>query len=387
MAIAVIAGEVSGDQLGALILAEFKKIVPLSDILIVGGHRMREVDGCTSVINAEDLSVVGITEVAARYFELRTRLKNLAHTLATSNVDLLVTIDFPGFNLRLARKLAKQGIRTLHIVSPQVWAWREGRVEEIRRHVDELVVLFPFEVEWYRTRGMSVHYFGHPLLDQIAYGHEGNRERVQNEFGEETRTILSWMPGSRENEVRRHLPIMLEAAQKLGGFRYRHLFSRVEGVNPALYPASSIPGVEYYSGPTELLLEAASIGILKSGTITLEALMYNLPMIVVYKVSRITYFIASRLAKIKLIAMPNVLAGREVVSELVQHECTSDSIVSAVEALMAPKQRTRVTQSLKSLSSEFETGGSAHQIAHFIWRQWMIATDPSERIEGVPSNG
>ena len=372
MSIAVIAGEASGDIIGSEILSRFRQIDSVSNVYIVGGPEMQSVEDCATLFDASELSVVGITEVASRYFELRSRLNRLVATLLELEIELLVTVDFPGFNLRLARKLSRAGVRTVHIVSPQVWAWREGRVKMIRRYVDELVVLFPFEVDWYKDRDIDVQYFGHPLLDQIIE----RRSRVEQEaamlFGDEPRPIICWMAGSRNGEVRRHFPMMVAAAEQLGSIRFRHIFSRVEGVDPALYVSPDSVQIEFYDGPTDILLQAASLGVIKSGTTTLQALMYRLPMIVVYKVSRLTYAIASRLAKVKHIAMPNVLAGHQIVPELIQNDFSLTGLTRQVEKMSADNERTRVSASYSKILGKMQRGGAAERTACFLSDQIVV---------------
>ena len=371
MSIAVIAGERSGDEIGALVLRHLSSGLGGDTIFVVGGKEMQSVPDAVTLLDSAELSVAGLTEVARHYFRIRRHFNRLVERLVRERIDLLVTIDFPGFNLRLARALSKRGVRTLHLVSPQVWAWRSWRLRSIRRSFDDLIVFFPFEVDWYARRGMSVEYFGHPGVDAMVESSVEIRERAADLFREETRAIICWLPGSRNSEVQRHLPLMVDAAARLGDDDYLHVLSTVSSVEQALYDRARDAGLQMWNGSTATLLEASTVGVIKSGSSTLHAMVYGLPMVIIYKVSRMTYRVASRLASITMIGMPNILAGRPVVPELVQDEATVESLVAEVRRISDERTNSEIQSVFAEQTDRLATGDASRRIADFILQRYQ----------------
>lgn len=360
--IAVIAGEDSGDALAALVIEQLAPYIPDFRILAVGGERLRAGGRCELIADSSDLSVVGITEVITRYLSLRRAFHRIKTRLLEEKVEHLITIDFPGFNLRLASALKQHGVTTTHMVSPQVWAWREGRVETIRSAISNLIVLFPFEVEFYRQRGIAAQTFGHPLLDALDADSE-NRVRDAIHFvGNDPRPIIAWLPGSRRGELERHLPVFSKAISQLGSEQYRHVISKKESLDASLY---WIPDIEL-STDSSRLLQCASVAVVKSGTATFESMVIGTPQLVVYRVSKLTHLIGKRLAKVTTMAMPNILAGARIVPELIQDDCTAERISGEVVDLLNGDRAREIRERYEEVLSQFERGGTAERIAAYL---------------------
>ena len=357
--IAVIAGENSGDTLAALIIDQLVQLLPSIRILAVGGDKVESLQRCELIAKASDLSVVGITEVVRKYPSLKRAFRQIKSRLLDEDIDHLITVDFPGFNLRLASAVADQKIPTTHVVSPQVWAWREGRVETIRHAISNLFVLFPFEVDYYQERGIEARTFGHPLLDDLDSSSSERELRAQEFKGNDSRQIVAWLPGSRVGELKRHLPIFSGAIERLGHARFRHVVSRVESLAQENY---DIAGVEF-TADTGVLLESASVAVVKSGTSTFEAMAIGTPQVVIYKVSWLTYLLGKQLAKISSMAMPNILANRTVVPELIQGELTPEKLEVSVNEILDQERSIQIRGDYQGILSGFQRGGTVKRIA------------------------
>ncbi len=343
----IVAGELSGDALGAGLMRDLKKRYPHVEFLGIGGPQM-QAEGLKSLFPLERLSVMGLVEVLGRLPELLKIRNSLLALFTEARITGFIGIDAPDFNLRMAAKLRPQGIKTVQYVSPSVWAWRQGRVVGIRQAVDLVLCLFPFEVDFYYKNAVPAVFVGHPLAHSMPLGHQGiTGKRVFAIHPE--RRIVALLPGSRGGEVARLLPVLLEVAACLYA-----LDSQLGFLIPAANAArdaqirlqrDALPEPLRHvvriirptaDGKTGLQVMAASdVVVLASGTATLEALLLTRPMVVVYRVHWLTYWLAKHLVKIAHVALPNILAGREIVPELIQHNATVEHITQAVWALLA----------------------------------------------------
>ncbi len=332
MRILVSAGEASGEMYGAQLIEALRRRDPEIEFFGVGGERMRAA-GCDTVVDARDLSVVGITEILSHLPKIWGLFHKLIAEADRRRPDLAVVIDSPAFNWRVARQMHKRGIPVVYYVCPQFWAWRQGRVRLLRKYVDKALVIFPFEEQFYRERGVDATFVGHPLIDLPRPAM--SRPEYATQFGLDPQKLwITLMPGSRVKEVRMNLPVMLESAAKLGpGYEF------LLPVAPTLerhFLQQQIGRQSIHGAPIHLVNEArpalahSRAGIIASGTATVEAAMMGTPFVMVYRVTPLTYLLGKPRVKVPHFAMVNLIAGREVVPELVQHDFTTEKVVAEV---------------------------------------------------------
>jgi lipid-A-disaccharide synthase len=339
--IGIIAGEASGDLLGARLMRALKRHLPNARFEGIGGSEM-QAEGCNSLFPMERLSVLGLTEILGRYFELR-RLRNhlIAHFLA-SPPDIFIGVDSPGFNLGVEEQLRRAGIATIHYVSPQVWAWRTWRVQKIKRAVDRILVLFPFEQGFYARHGVEATFVGHPLADEI-HGDDDplpHRDRLKLDLN---RPTIALLPGSRVSELKALADVFVETCQWLNA-RHPQLQFIIPFVNRRAqilfeeavrrHQAWDLP-ITRFHGHSREVMAAADVVLLASGTATLEAMLLRRLMVVTYRVSRLSYWLMRAFSHISLYAMPNNLAGRHLVPELLQDDATPENLGAAVQRYLA----------------------------------------------------
>ncbi|MYI99074.1 MAG: lipid-A-disaccharide synthase, partial [Gemmatimonadetes bacterium] len=339
MRIMIIAGEASGEMHGAGVVAALKARRPGIDIFGVGGERM-ERTGCTLVYHIDRFSVMGLTEVVRHLPFIRRALRRLDGLLESRRPDLVILIDYPDFNLRLARKARKRGIPVLYYISPQVWAWRPRRIHAIVRNVDCMAVVFPFEVELYEKAGGKVVFVGHPLLE-VLESRQSRTEFCEAAGLDPDRPIIGMLPGSRVMEVERMLPAMAgtlkTVRQELPGTQgvigLAPTVSRTDltaclAGNAALEEdARRVPVVE---GSTYEVMNHADLLLVTSGTATLESACFGTPLLVLYRMSRMSWWIARRLVSIPDIGLVNVVAGRRIAPEFLQDAVEPESLSPVV---------------------------------------------------------
>jgi lipid-A-disaccharide synthase len=332
------AGEASGDNYGAQLIQALRQLSPSATFVGMGGEKMRAA-GCELLVNASEVAVVGLAEVATHLHAIYGKFRYIVSEAKKRRPNAAVLIDFPDFNLRLARQLHKLGIPVFYFVSPQVWAWRAGRVKQIRKYVSKMIVIFPFEQEFYRKHGVEVSYVGHPL----AYVPESSISR--DEFAsrhslDSAKPWIALLPGSRRKEVRMNLPTMLQAAARLGS-EYQYLLPLASTLNQdwllAQLRSSTMPIT--VTENARATLTHARAAVVASGTATVEAALSGTPFVVVYRLSPLTWLLGRRLVKLDTFAMPNLIAGRHIVTELIQHDFTPENIVRELRAILAEGSR------------------------------------------------
>ena len=330
--IMISAGEASGDRLGAGLARALRDLQPGVELIGMGGGQMAEA-GVRRVQDAAAVAVVGFSEVIAHLPEIRAAMGRLEQVLERERPDVLVPIDFPDFNVRLAARAARAGVPVVYFVSPQVWAWRRRRVRSIRRLVRRMLVLFPFETEFYEQAGVPVTFVGHPLGERRPPA--ASREELASRLAlDPQRRTLALVPGSRRVEVARLLPVMLAAAKILEEDRGDLQF--VVPVAPGLALTEILEPLERHgsehvrahSGDFPDLLTLCEAGVVASGTASLEAAVSGLPIVVVYRISAVSHAIARVLVRVDHVAMPNLVAGRRVVPELIQRQCTPERVAA-----------------------------------------------------------
>ncbi|GAB0056361.1 Lipid-A-disaccharide synthase [Candidatus Magnetaquicoccaceae bacterium FCR-1] len=344
--IMLIAGESSGDHLAGALLADLKAHFPDLESFGVGGARMEE-SGFRSLCHLNELSVIGLVEVVRRLPTLIRRFRQLVAWMRERRPDLLITVDLPDFNFLLARRARVLGIPRIHYVGPQVWAWRAGRVRKLARLLDQLLVLFPFEVSAYANTSLPVTFVGHPLARRTLPG-VAEIGRVRREAGVAAdEKLLLLLPGSRLGEIRRHLGVMVEASRRVveGQSQVRCVLALADTLNEADLAAvmaqvnepatrAFFARIAVRCGQTRLLLAAADAALVASGTATLEAALAGAPMSVMYRVNRLTYEIGRRVVRVSHIALPNLVLGRGLVPERIQSEATPERLAEDARLLL-----------------------------------------------------
>jgi lipid-A-disaccharide synthase len=366
----IIAGEASGDLHGANLVRELKQQVPSVQVFGVGSRNMREA-GVTLLADAAQISVVGATEVLTHLGAIYRVYAVLKRFLREERPDLLVLIDFPDFNILVGKAARTLGIPVLYYISPQVWAWRKGRVRTIAKLVKAIMVLFPFEVDLYREAGADVRFVGHPLVDVVQS--ERTREQARELFGLDPGAMtVALLPGSRRKEIENLLPDMLGAARILGerfpGLQFllpvAPTLSRelIEG-----HVAQCGVPVHVVDGQVYEVLAASDAAIVTSGTATLETGLMAVPMVIVYRISRLSYLIGRMIVDVKNIGLVNIVAGRTVVPELIQDDVSPASIADEIAPFLNdPARRRSVTDELVRVRALLGEGGASRRAAAIV---------------------
>ena len=351
-----------------------------------GGPRMQSIAGENFKNWVGEAAVVGLWEVIKRYGYFRKQFRATLREIAETKPDAVVLIDYPGFNLRLARALRARARapKIIYYISPQVWAWNRGRIKQMARCLDLMLCIFPFEADLYNQSGLRTIFVGHPMIDNLR-AHKIDIERDPN--------LIGLFPGSRSREVRKIFPILLEAARKLRE-RKRNLRFEVAAAaeqvaseirdmldaTPHLNPLPSPRGegrvrgdwqfISIKVGDTAGLMQRAFAGIVASGSATLEATYFRMPFVLIYKVSWLTYFAARLVVKVKYLGMPNVLAGKEVVPEFIQHRAEPRAVASAVARLIDnPEARAQMVFEFDSIVNKLGEGGASERAAEAIYKE------------------
>ncbi len=342
--IAIVAGEASGDLLGSHLIQAIKAHCPDAEFYGIAGAKMIFA-GARTLYPLEKLSVNGYVEVIKHLPELLNIRRKLKNTILADPPDLFIGIDAPDFNLGLETVLKAHGIPTVHYVSPSIWAWRGGRIKTIAKAVSHMLVVFPFETEIYQKAGIPVTYVGHPLADTLPAqpDREGTRARLNLPLAH---PLIALLPGSRVSELKQHAQLFVETAQLI---QARHpqvrfvtpLISREtrEIFTAAMYACAHPPKIQIMIGHADYALVAADIALIASGTATLEAAMLKRPMVITYRVPKMTAYLMRRQAYLPWVGLPNILANRDIVPELVQENATAPQLADALMALLEDKTR------------------------------------------------
>jgi lipid-A-disaccharide synthase len=356
--ILISAGEASGEMYGAQLIEALRRRDPSLEFFGVGGEKMRAA-GCDTVIDAKDLSVVGITEILSHLPKIWGLFHKLIAEADRRKPDLAIVIDSPAFNWRVARQMKKRGIPVVYYVCPQFWAWRQGRVRLLRKYVDKALVIFPFEEKFYRDRGVDAEFVGHPLAELPRPS--VTRDDYAAEHGlVASKPWITLMPGSRVKEIRMNLPEMLWAAEFLGTE-----YSFVIPVAPTIPKALILELMRNGSGtaPIHLTSEAlpalaqSRAAIIASGTATVEAAMMETPFVMVYRVSPLTYLLGRSTVKVPHFAMVNLIAGERVVPELVQQEFTAERVAAEMNRIIPEgSEREKRLEKLGKVRSQLRGG-------------------------------
>jgi lipid-A-disaccharide synthase len=350
------AGEASGDHYGALLMAEISRLAPQAELFGLGGTRMAAA-GLRRIVRAEDVAVMGITEVILHVAHVYREYRKLKASLRAERPDLAILIDFPDVNLSLAAELRRLKIPVVYFVSPQLWAWKKWRLKGVKRNVTRMLVIFPFEEAFYRTHGVTADFVGHPLADLDPP--TVTRDAFARENGlDASKFWVGLLPGSRTRELDANLPTMFEAARLLGpGYEYLLPVAPTLQTAQVQLLAAQAKGVAVrVVHDARAVLQHARASIVASGTATVEAALIGNPFVVVYRVSRITYAVAQRVVRVAHVGMVNLIAGRRIVPELIQHDFTASKVVAELRPLLE-NEEARAT-----MQSDLRTVGAALRV-------------------------
>ena len=335
----MIVGEASGDLHAAGVIREMKKRNPAVELYGVGGDKMIA-EGFRIVYHIREVNFMGFVEVIRHLPVIRAVTFTLKQILQLKRPDVVVLVDYPGFNLRFAKIVKKLGIRIVYYISPQVWAWHRSRVKQMKKLVDKMLVIFPFEVPFYEKEGVPVEFVGHPLLEVVESTMEDRHFRKRYGLDPEL-PILAVLPGSRRQEIDNIFPAMLSAAKAVARERNMQVAIGVaptldEGYFRTMHGSGTVPLVK---GATYDLMHHAAFAMVTSGTATLETAMFSTPMVVVYKTSWMTYLIGRLLVQVKNIGLVNIVAGRTIVPEFIQHRATAKNLAESMMDLFEEEGR------------------------------------------------
>lgn len=328
----LVAGEPSGDLHASRLAREIKSLDPQITLMGIGGANMAA-EGVQLFYRTDELAIIGLPDILKHLKKIKEMFTSFITKVEKEKADLVILVDYPGFNMRLAKELKKRGIKVLYYISPQVWAWGKGRIKKIKEYVDKIIVLFKFEAEMYEKAGVPVEFVGHPLLDIAKVSCDKNTIREKLQLDKSRKTVIL-LPGSREREINALLPVMIEASRKLykkskeiqfivvRSFNLNEeIFARCLKKLKAPYRVAVNTGGELYD-----YLSVSDLAIVASGTVTLECTIMNVPMIITYKASLPTAILMKLFIRISSIGLVNILAGKKIVPELLQYDLTSGNV-------------------------------------------------------------
>jgi len=361
------AGEASGDQHAASLFLELKKLIPEAKAIGMGGARMREA-GVEIRYDSTAIAVIGTVEVIKHYGEIKRALELMKAIAAGEKPDLLICVDYKEFNFRLAKSAKAADVKVLFYVSPQVWAWRPGRVKKYGEAVDHMAVIFPFEVPFYEAHHIPVTYVGHPLAGKVVP--TVPKAEALAEFGlDGDGPVIGLLPGSRANEIKRLLPVILESVELLARRfpKARFVLNQASSVTDDMlrpYLAQCPVAVTAIQGRNYDVLQCCDAVVTVSGTATLEVALAGVPMAIIYQVAPLTYWLGRWLISIQFIGLPNILAGKGIVREFIQHEANADTIAGEIGKIIEdPAYAEQIRQDLHTVKELLGAGGGSANLA------------------------
>jgi lipid-A-disaccharide synthase len=362
----IVTGEASGDIYGSLLASEVKRMDPAVELMGVGGEAMRQA-GVRVFLDSGEISVVGIWEAVVRIRSLHKAFNHVKSEIRALKPDLLVLIDYPGMNLRLARFARRMGIKVMYYISPQVWAWGRNRIKLIRANVDKMVVILPFEVEVYRREGIDATYVGHPLIDIVKTSLD--RDAFLKRLGlSPSRRLVALLPGSRPQEIRQHIGPLIDTASIL-----RERFADLDFIMVSLPSFEQMVADEIRKAgkemavTTELRYEAiaySDLAIMCSGTVTLEAALLGTPMIVIYRLALLSWALGRMIIKVPYISLVNLVAREEIVPEFIQAAVNPSVLADEAARILGDESRRRnIIERLRQVKSQLGPGGATREAA------------------------
>lgn len=361
-------GEASGDIHAAELIKELQKVDTQAEFVYLGGDLMREAAGCEPVVDYREMAYMGFSEVLRNLNKVFGNLRRAKETLRQSCPDALILVDYPSFNLKLAKEAHKLNIPVFYYISPKVWAWKEYRVKQIKKYVTKLYSILPFEVDFFKKHNYEVTYVGNPSVEEIEQRMEylPTVDEFINQHKLEARPILALVPGSRRGEIRNNLPIMLEVAKRFPQFQ--PIIAGAPGIDSSIY--SSMSNFPVVTGVTFELMSIAEAALVTSGTATLEAALLRTPQVVCYRAngSKISYNIFKRILKIPFVSLPNLIANKEIVKEMLVHLCEPNGVEKELRKVI-PGGENHQTQldGYTLMRSRLGSGKAAHTTAQLIY--------------------
>ena len=361
----IIAGEASGDLHASNLMKSLLKKDSQAEFRFWGGDLMTEVAGFEPVKHYRDLAFMGFLEVAKNLGTILKNIKFCKEDLKNNQPDVLILVDYPGFNLRIAEFAKSLGIKVVYYISPQLWAWKEGRVEKIKKFVDEMLVILPFEKEFYKKHDVEAHFVGHPLLDAISDLPELDSEQFKKDHHLNEKEIIALLPGSREQEVTKMLELMLSVRPNFK--EYQFVIAGAPSLPKSFYQNYVDENVHFVSNKTYDLLRCSKAALVTSGTATLETALLNIPEVVCYKSSTISYEIGKRVVKnIKYISLVNLIMDQEIVTELIQSDLNTKNLVKELNLILDGERREEMLSNFKQLREKLGGKGASDEAASLI---------------------
>ena len=362
----LIAGEASGDLHGANLMKALKKEDAQADFRFWGGDLMKAAGG-TEVKHYRDLAFMGFAEVILNLGTILKNIKFCKKDIETFNPDVIIFIDYPGFNLRIAKWARQKGYRTHYYISPQIWAWKEGRIKEIKNDVDQMYVILPFEKAFYEEKhNFPVHFVGHPLIDAIYTQKQVDPETFKKENGLDDRPIVALLPGSRKQEIKKMLEIMISVAKDFK--EYQFVIAGAPSQEKSFYETFlSTKNVHFVTNKTYDLLSISEAALVTSGTATLETALFKVPQVVCYKGSRVSYEIAKRVIKLDYISLVNLILNKTVVTELIQADFNKKRLKEELTDILDPYKRAIMFLDYYDLEKALGGRGASEKTAKLIY--------------------
>jgi lipid-A-disaccharide synthase len=365
--IMLVAGEDSGDQHAASMFLELKKLLPNIQGFGMGGQKMSEA-GINVHFDSASIAVIGLIEVIKHYSEIKRALKLMQNLVISENPDLLVCVDYKEFNYKLAAHAKRHGIKVLFYVSPQVWAWRPGRVVKYGKVIDMMAVIFPFETRYYEEKNIPVSYVGHPSVDNVHPQYSIAEAKAQFHLDSD-HPVVGLLPGSRGNEIVRMMPVMLKAVEKIAKQipHVQFLLPQADSVSDEMlqpYLQGSPTNIKVIKNQPYDVIQCCNAVMTTSGTATLEIALLTVPMVIAYRLSPITYSLGRWLVNTSFIGLPNIIAGKGVIKELIQHQATSDNLAAEICKILTDTNYAQTMQrNLIDVKKLLGQGGGSRKMA------------------------
>ena len=379
--ILISAGEASGDLYAGAVTRGIKQLNPEAEVFGMGGDCLREAGG-EVLFDIKDHSLMGFVEVLKKLPDVWKLRNAFIDLMEKRKPDVLLTIDYPGFNMRLAKLAKERGINVVYFIAPQVWAWRPGRAADVAKVTDKIACIFPFECDFYKSYGADIEFIGHPLADTVKPSL--SRKEAEELAGKRTgHPLILLMPGSREMEIQRLLPVMLDAVKILKQKRPELDFAIPRAATIAkeiLEDSVRQAGlnIRLIEGHNYDVMSVADLAIVTSGTVTLEAAMCGLGCEILYKSSPVSFWIAKRVVKIPNIGLPNIVAGRQIEPELLQDDCTPENISSTALELLEPERFAQLQRDLQEVKEKLGEPGAVKRVAELVLR--MASLNQKDRL-------
>ena len=365
----ILTGEPSGDKLASEVISKIKKKRSDLDFLCVGGSYLEKL-GIKSIFDQKEITYIAFTDVILNFLKIKRKINETVKEILKFNPDILFSVDSPDFTLRVSKqvKIKNSKIKTIHFIAPKVWAWREGRVKEMKRFIDHILLLFQFEKKYFDKEGLKNTFVGHPLLDN------NSKENVKLDQFLNKKKIISIFPGSRVSEIKHHMPILINFIKKMNHKDYSYSFVFHSSVHNKEFiynftKKEKIENIEiiFDDKIKKEILKKSTFAVVKSGTVSLEVCKMNIPSIVIYKMNFINFYIAKFLLNIKFVNMINIINNKEVIPELIQSECNADEIFKSVlyflkKPYLIAKQKDEINNTLKNMSSLTSSSEEASKI-------------------------